>query len=179
MENVRVRLEPAPVSGLQFPQFCWFAITSVRRKMFIDEQVPDLLVTLPGTERFILGVANPPEFFVRSGWFRAVTLANQLDDAFAMINLLSQNFAKISALRAENFLPNWLITEKCQCVSDQLPRTFQLTAHSGNEHQRTRSHGTQSPSKLRSILQGVPPTLQLSDSSTRLSPAPPLALESP
>src|SRR5205807_6962351 len=110
--------EPTPVSGLQFPQFHWFVIATVRRKLFIDEQVPDFLVTLPGIEPFILGVADTPEFFVRSGWFGTVTLANQLDDALAMINLLSQNFAKISGPNTENFLTNWLITEKRQSDSD-------------------------------------------------------------
>jgi len=35
--------------------------------------------------------------------------------------LLAKNLSQIATLSSENILPDWLVTEKSQCVSYQLP----------------------------------------------------------
>src|SRR3954454_3516361 len=112
MKNVRVRLKGPAVSGLQIAYFLWFVIKSVGRKMFVDKKIPHLFVALAGIESLILGVTDPAEFFIRNRWLRAVAMAYQLNDSIAVINLLPQHCAQISAFGAKNLLPHRLIAEK-------------------------------------------------------------------
>jgi hypothetical protein len=65
-------------------------------------------------------------------------LTDQLDDAFALIDLRAKHLAQIAALGPENVLPDRLVPEKGERVSDQLPGATQFPAYSRNENRRTR-----------------------------------------
>ena len=78
-------------------------------------------------------VIDPAELFVRSGRLGPVTLADELDDAFALIDLLAEHLAQVSPLGPKNVLPNGLVTQKSQSISDELPGTPQLLANRGNK----------------------------------------------
>ena len=93
----------------------------LNREALIDEEVPDFLPALARVERFVLRVAHPAKLRVDCWRFRAVTLADELNDAFTLIDLLAKNLSQIATLSSENILPDWLVTEKSQCVSYQLP----------------------------------------------------------
>jgi hypothetical protein len=60
-------------------------------------------------------------------------LPNELNDAFALIDLLAQQVAQISAFRAEDVLPDRLIPKKSQRISNKLPGASQLTTDCRNE----------------------------------------------
>jgi len=121
MKNVRVRLETAPISCLQLTQFrpLWFM--RLNREALVDEEIPYFFSALARVERFVLGVAYPADLLVRGWRFRAVTLADELNDAFTLIDLLTKNLSQIATLSPENILPDWLVTEKSQRVGYQLP----------------------------------------------------------
>ena len=70
---------------------------------------------------FVLGVAHPAELLVRSWRFGPITLADELNEAFTLIDLLAKNLSQIATLSSENILPDWLVTEKSQRVGYQLP----------------------------------------------------------
>src|ERR1700761_5402071 len=112
MKNVGVGLKGTPVGSLQITQFLWFVYVAVGGKKFIDEEVPNLFATLPGIESFVLGITNTAELLVRGRRFSAVRMAHELNDPFAVINLLAQHCAQISAFGTENVLPHGLVTEK-------------------------------------------------------------------
>jgi hypothetical protein len=57
-------------------------------------------------------------------------LSDELDDAFAVIDLLTQEATEVTALSAENILPCRLVTQKYQCIRHKLPRTVKLMANS-------------------------------------------------
>src|SRR6516165_7616999 len=101
--------------------------------MFVDKQIPDFLSSFAGVERFVLGITYPAKLFVRFGWLGAVASADQLNHAFALIDLFPQNLPEIAAFGAEDFLPNRFIPEKAQGISDKLPRAFEFAANRRNE----------------------------------------------
>jgi hypothetical protein len=61
-------------------------------------------------------------------------LADELDDAFGVINLLTQQRAQVPAFCAENVLPDWLIAKKSQGVSHQLPGAAKFPTNGRNEN---------------------------------------------
>jgi len=93
----------------------------INREVLVDEQVPDFFSALPRVERFVLGVAYPAKLRVDCWRFRAVTLADELNDAFTLIDLLAKNLSQFATLSSENILLDWLVTEKSQRVGYQLP----------------------------------------------------------
>src|SRR5260370_26035256 len=116
MKNMRIGLETAPISCLQLTQLLRLWFTCVNREALIDEEIPDFFSALARVERFVLGVAYPAELLVRGWRFRAVTLADELNDAFTLIDLLTKNLSQIATLSSENILPDWLVTEKSHRV---------------------------------------------------------------
>ena len=134
MENVRIRLQRLAVRRLQLAQLIRLAIAPIGRKMFVDEEVPDFFPALSRIEGFILRVTHTSKLLVRSRRLRAVALTDQLNHAFAVINLVAQDFSQIATLSSEDLLPDWLIAKKGQRISHKLPSAFQLTADCGNEH---------------------------------------------
>ena len=117
MKNVRVGLETAPISCLQLTQFRRLWFIRVNREALIDEEVPDFFPALARVKSFVLRIAHPAELLVGTRRFGPVTLADELNDAFTLIDLLAEETAQVSAFRAENFLPDRLVTEKGQRIS--------------------------------------------------------------
>ncbi len=140
MEDMRVRLQGTPVSGLELALHFRFPLAWIGWEMFIDEKVPDLFSTIPSIERLVLRVADPAKFLVRLFRLRPVALADQLNDSFALIDLLTEQATKITALRCEDVLPDRLVSKKDQSVGHQLPGTVKFPTDSGNEDQWTRCH---------------------------------------
>jgi hypothetical protein len=58
--------------------------------------------------------------FVRSRSFRAVALANQLDDALALVDFIPQHGTEIACLGAKDVLPDRLVPKKGESVSHKL-----------------------------------------------------------
>src|SRR5260370_40421947 len=132
MENVSVGLQAPTISCLELTQFRRL-VTGVRREMFVDEEIPNFLAALPCVESFVLGITHPAEFFVGSRRLRPVALTDQLDNALALINLLTQQSAKIAAFGSKDVLPDRLVSEKRQRICHQMPGTMKLTTDGRNE----------------------------------------------
>src|SRR5438874_9329976 len=102
-------------------------------KIRIEKKVPNLLVALFGIKRFVLRITHPAKLFVRNVRFRAVTLANELDDSSARIDLAADHAAHVALFSVENILPVRFVTEKLKCVRHKLTRAVQFLAYRGNE----------------------------------------------
>src|SRR5687768_2376227 len=96
MKEVRVRLQPSAIGGLKLAQFFGLALAFIDREIFVDEEVPDFLAALPGVERFVLRVTDAAELRIGLGRFGAIAIADNLEDAFALIDLLPQHRAEIA-----------------------------------------------------------------------------------
>jgi hypothetical protein len=57
-------------------------------------------------------------------------LADELDDAAALIDFLAKHFAQIAAFQPEDLLPDRLVAKESEGVGDKLPRarSSRLTA---------------------------------------------------
>ena len=91
---------------------------SVGWEILVQNEVPNFLAFLLSVERLKLRVAHAPELFVNTRRFSAVAVSHQLHYSFAVVDLALQHSAQIALFGSENILPNWLVTEKSQCVSD-------------------------------------------------------------
>ena len=87
---MRIGLDPTTVSGLKIAQLLGLGVMSVNREGFINEKVPNFLATIPGIQCFILRIADATELLIGLRWLSAVTLTDELNDTFALINLLAQ-----------------------------------------------------------------------------------------
>ncbi|HZE58128.1 MAG TPA: hypothetical protein VE031_09770 [Chthoniobacterales bacterium] len=165
MENMRLRLQATAISSLQLAQFMRLDFANVGRKTLVDEQVPDFLPVLSRVQGFVLRVACSAELLISRGRLRAITLSDQLNDSFALINLLAQQDPEITRLGAKDVLPNRLIAEKSQRIGHELPGAFQLATDCGNEDERSRRQGTKEVSgcvRLSSRIGRSPPPLRRS-----------------
>ena len=138
MEKMGVDFQDISIGRLQLAQLLRLRLVRVDRETLVHEQVPDLFPLLPGIKRLVLRVTDPAELFVRRGRLGAVALADELDDTFALIDLLTQHLAQVASFGAEDVLPDRLVTQESQRVGDELPRAAQLLAHRGNEDGRSR-----------------------------------------
>ena len=86
-------------------------------------------------------VADPAELRVGLRRLGAVAIADDLEDAFALIDLLAQHRAEVAGFGAENLLPDGLVTEEGEGVSGELPATPEFPADSRNKDERKRGHG--------------------------------------
>src|SRR5436190_11503969 len=101
MEKVSVGLQPAPISCLQLAQFLRLVPARINRKFFVDEEVPDFFAALACIKRLVLGVADPAKLWVDSGRLGAVAIADNLEDPFALIDLLTQHRAQVAGFSAK------------------------------------------------------------------------------
>jgi hypothetical protein len=115
-------------------QFCGFGLARIGRKILTNEEVPDLFAPFPGVKRFVLSITNSTEFFVRRRRFGPITFADQLDDTFALIDLLSQDFAEIAALCSKDVLPHRLVSQKRERIRDQLAGAAQFATNCRNKN---------------------------------------------
>ena len=92
----------------------------VSGKILVNEKIPNLFPAPPSIKCFILRVARSPKLLVGCRWFHAVALPHELNNTFAVVDLLAQHFAQIPTFSPENFLPDGLITKKTQCVGHEL-----------------------------------------------------------
>src|SRR5437868_3017344 len=166
MEKVRVDLQNISVSRLEMLELLRLRLVLVDGKTLVHVKVPDFFPGLSRIKSLILRVTHPAEFRIRRGRLRAVTLADELDDAFALVDLGAQHLAQIAAFGSENVLPDRFVTEEGERVGHKLPRAAQFFAHGGNENGRTRRHdGTkkspnpkiQAPSKSQTSNQNAVP----------------------
>jgi hypothetical protein len=67
------------------------------------------------------------------GRLGAVAIADNLEDAFALIDLLAQHRAQVAGFGPENLLPDRLVAQEGQGVGGELPAASQLAADGGNE----------------------------------------------
>jgi hypothetical protein len=88
-----------------------------------------------------LRVADAAELRIGLGRLGAVAITDNLEDPFALIDLLPQHRAQVASFGAENILPDRLVTEIGQRVGGELPAAPQFLADGGNENERERSHG--------------------------------------
>ena len=86
-------------------------------------------------------IADPAKLRIGLRRLGAVAIADELEDAFALIDLLAQHRAEIAGFGAEDFLPDWLVTEEGKGVGGELPAAPQLAADGGNKDERKRGHG--------------------------------------
>src|SRR6266404_305463 len=141
MEQMGVGLQALAISGLEGAQFRGLSLTGIDREGFIEEEIPNFLAARAGVERFILSVTDPAELRIGLRRFGAIAIADDLEDPFALIDLLAQHRAQVAGLGAENILPDRLVTEEAERIRGELATAPQLTANCGNENQRKRSHG--------------------------------------
>src|SRR5438270_12448246 len=141
MEQMGVRLQTLPIGGLERAQFLRLTFASVDRKRFVNEKIPDFFATFPGVRCYILSVTHAAELRVGRGWLGAVAIANDLQHAFALVDLLTQHRAQVARLSAEDILPDRLVAEKGEGVGGELAAAAQFAADGGDEHERKRSHG--------------------------------------
>src|SRR2546423_1882161 len=120
MEKMRIGLQPLPVSSLEGAQLFRFTFAGIDRESFVDKKIPDFLAALPGIERFVLRITHPAELRIGRGRLGAVTFADDLEDAFALGDLLAQHPAQVAGLGPEDVLPDWLVTEKAEGVRGEL-----------------------------------------------------------
>src|SRR5664279_4085690 len=140
MKEMRVGLHATAVSTLEFVQLLRLRIVCFDWKSLVDEKVPHLLPTVSGIESFELGVTDPPVMVIGNRWFGPVTLADQLDDTFALINLLAQHRTQVASLRSKDVLPNRFVAQKSQCIGDELPRAAQFFTDGGDKDWRAWRH---------------------------------------
>src|SRR2546423_3542906 len=170
MEHVRFRLQATTISSLQLTQFVGLDFASVGGKALIDEQVPDFLPALSGVKSLVLRVACSAKLLISRGRLRAITLSHELNDSFALIDLLAEQDPEIACLGAKDVLPDRLIAEKRQRIGYELPGAFQLTTDCGNEDERAWRQGREDvtgcarlSSRIEqpagSLRQSSPPTL--------------------
>src|SRR3979411_2845667 len=105
-----VRSQLLAIRSLERAQFVRLGFAGVSRGSFVDEKIPDFLPALAGVEGFVWGVADPAKLRIGLGGLGAVAIADDLEDAFALIDLLAQHRAEIAGLGAEEILPEWLRT---------------------------------------------------------------------
>ena len=141
MEKVRVRLQLSAVGGLKRAQFLRLPFANVARESFVNEKIPDFLAALARVERLILRVADPAKLRIGLSRLGSVAIADDLEDAFALIDLLAQHRAEVASFGAEDFLPDGLVTEEGEGVGGELPAAPQLAADGGNKDERKRGHG--------------------------------------
>src|SRR5437763_7701173 len=122
------------------PQFLGLRFVLVDGKTLVHVKVPDCFSGLSRIESLILRVTDPAKFRIGRRRFGPVTLTDELDDAFALVDLVAQHLAQIAALGAEDVLPDWFVAEKGQCVRDKLAGAAQFLADSRNENGGTRRH---------------------------------------
>ena len=128
-----VGLETPPICRLQFTKFIGLGLMRVDREAFINEEIPDFLSSFAGVKRLVLRVTDAAEFLI-GGWrLSAVTLSDELDYSFALINLLTKQSAEISAFRSKYILPNRLIAEKRERVCDELSSAAKFATDCRNE----------------------------------------------
>ena len=140
MIEMRVRLQPGAIGGLERAQFLGLVAARVDRESFVDEEIPDLFASRAGVEGFVLGVADAAELRVGLGRLGAVAVADDLEHAFALVDLLAQHFAQVAGLGAEDILPDWLVTEEGEGIGGKLPAAAEFAANGGDEDQRERGH---------------------------------------
>src|ERR1043165_5979157 len=104
MEEMRVGLQALPVSGLKRTKLCRLSFARVDGESFVDKKIPDFFAAFPGVERFVLGVTNPAELRIGLGRLGAVAVADDLENAFALVDLLAQHPAQVARLRPANIL---------------------------------------------------------------------------
>src|SRR5688572_29252592 len=141
MKEMGVGLQPLAIGRLERSLFLGLALAFIDRKIFVDEEVPDFFAALPGVKRLVLRVADAAELRVGLRGLCAITIADNLEDPFALIDLLPEHRAEIARFGAENVLPDRLVTEVSQRVRGELPAAPQFLADGGNENERERSHG--------------------------------------
>src|SRR5438067_2410592 len=105
MEDVRIGLETTPIRCLQLTEFLLLWFMRVNREALVDEEVPDFFPALARVQGFVLRVAYPTELRVDCWRLCAITLADELNDAFTLIDLLAKNLSQIATLSSENILP--------------------------------------------------------------------------
>src|SRR6478609_1940933 len=116
-----VRLQALAIGRLERAQFFGLTFAGIDRESFINEKVPNLLPAFAGVERLILGITNPAKLGIGLGRLRPVAFANNLKDAFALIDLLSEHSAQIARLGAEDVLPDRLVTKEGERIRGELP----------------------------------------------------------
>ena len=157
MKQVRIAAHALAIGCLQFAQFIGLGRVLIDRIALVHEKIPDLFAALPRIERFVLRVADASELLVGHGRLRAVTLADQLHDTAALIDLAAQNFPEIASFRPKSILPDRFVPEESQRVGDKLAGTAQLAADRRDEDRWTRRHGGKSLIKLELIGQAEAP----------------------
>jgi hypothetical protein len=135
-----VGLKPPAIRILEFPQLVRLRFVGVNGEAFVDKKIPNLFSSLSSVKRFVLSVAYAAERFIGHGWLGSIGAPNDLDHAFALINLLPKNLTQISTLRAEDILPDWLVAEKSQSIGDELTRAPKLLADCRNKNCRAWRH---------------------------------------
>ncbi len=118
MKEVRVGLQTQSISCLEVAHFGRLVIANISGEMLVDEEVPNFLSALPGIESFVLRIAHAAELLVGSWRLCAVALTDQLNDSFALIDLLAEQSAQIATFSAKNILPNRLVAKKGQGIGN-------------------------------------------------------------
>src|SRR4029077_7631987 len=96
MEDVRIRFEPPSIGRLQPSHFIRLDLSIINRETLIDKEVPDFFPAPACIERFVLSVAQSANLLVCARRFRAITLSNVLNDAFALIYLPPQHRPQVA-----------------------------------------------------------------------------------
>jgi hypothetical protein len=135
-----IGLQTMTIRGLKGAQFLGLAFANVDREIFVDEKVPNLFAFRPGVKGLVLSVTDPPELRVGLERLSAVAIADYLEDAFALVDLLAQHGAEISGFGPENFLPDRLVTEEGEGIRGELAAASELSTDGGYEDERKRRH---------------------------------------
>ena len=131
MPQVAVPFEPLPPCFLQGPAFGlkgeWIGVVGVAGQVeFVDGRVvraillgkddPGFLASASRVEELVLRVGDAAVFGVGLGRFRAEALADDLDEPFAVVDLIAENLLEITRLGAEDILPDGVVAETRQDV---------------------------------------------------------------
>jgi hypothetical protein len=95
---------------------------------------------LPRVERLVLCIADATKLGIGRRRFGSVAITNDLEHAFALIDLLAQHRPEIAGFGAEDVLPDRLVTEERERIRGELAAAPQFTADRGNKDERKRSH---------------------------------------
>src|SRR6202035_1703230 len=103
------------------------------RARLASENKPGLFLLLAGVEKLELGIRDSAIVRVNRGRLRAATLADDLDEALAGVDLVAENLAQVAGLCAEDFLDDRRVAQPCKDGRDPAACLPELRRNAGDK----------------------------------------------
>ena len=101
-----------------------------------SKEQPRPFILRTGIQELELSVGCPAILGIHRRRFRAVALANDLDEALAGIDLVAQDLAEVTGLGAEDFLNDRRVTQPCKDGGDAAACLAEFRRDAGDKHGR-------------------------------------------